>query len=212
MRTAKFLLLPVAMVLAVALNPKALGQEFLKPVQHDSASSFLDVTPVAASDGPQGSPVGVLVAPERSVAVTSAQLPIVSSGLPVAGLPMASAGLLAPASVNQYQEIPTIEGMTYGFSQGHGLEFNPHPTNNTNGAYGAYVLPTVSTGAVDINTVDCPFTGRELNRYSINGGWVYIRGLGWRDLLETPPWHGHAILSPRNPRDPHDPQRRDDAD
>jgi hypothetical protein len=77
--------------------------------------------------------------------------------------------------------------MNYGFKPGHGLEVNAGPQSNQYGQYANYNLPTVSTGPVNLNTVDCPFLGANRGQ---NFNWIYTGdkksgGRGWVDLRET---------------------------
>jgi hypothetical protein len=116
----------------------------------------------------------------------------------VPNIQIAGNGLLAPTSVNQYEEIPTIPNMDYGFKPGHGLEQNTSFQGNGYGVYANYVLPTVSTGPVNINTVDCPFIGANQGR---NSHWIYTgKKRGWVDLQETAP--GSSVPQPVVPVSP----------
>jgi hypothetical protein len=140
--------------------------------------------------------------------VVSATPSFLEPGAVAQSLPSTDTGLLAPSSVNQVQEIPSASNLTYGFGAGHGLEINPTPGVNGYGRYGNVVLPTVSTGGVNINTVDCPFIG---GIHDEHDGWVYIPGLGWRYLQEGPggPYRPilpgpivHSPVAPIVPRGP----------
>ncbi|HEY9685244.1 MAG TPA: hypothetical protein V6C86_26960 [Oculatellaceae cyanobacterium] len=194
----------IASILTITANHKANCQEFLKPVE-STAPTFLE--PVSATNPLPSTgglatvtttqslqpPMYVNQLPPEDPAWTSNNpiwtpvvpptIPPVSAASPY-GMPSSGNGLLAPTSVNQYEEIPSDPNLRYGFKPGHSLEVNPTPGVNGYGRYGNVMLPTVSTGAVNINTVDCPFIGANLGEN--NNGWVYIPGLGWRYLKEGP--------------------------
>jgi hypothetical protein len=189
MRALMLFSISISILLTFVVCPKAYCQAFLEPVAREAAPSFLEGSaPAAGLPGTTGEFPATSFGPAASTpafVVTPPALPVITAQLPATGLGVAvtTAGLLAPASVNQSEEIPTIPGMRYGFGPGHGLEANPNPTQNGYGAYGGYVLPTVSTGAININTVDCPFIGRPEGWY--HDGWVHIPGRGWRNLQES---------------------------
>jgi hypothetical protein len=184
MRPLMLFSISISILLTFLVCPKAHCQAFLEPVAREASPSFLELSATTAGlPGTTREFPASSVAPATSTpafAVTPSASPVTATSLSV---PATTAGLLAPASVNQSEEIPTIPGMRYGFGPGHGLEANPNPTQNGYGAYGGYMLPTVSTGAVNINTVDCPFIGRPAGWY--HDGWVNVPGRGWRNLQES---------------------------
>ena len=103
-------------------------------------------------------------------------------------LQVTSTALLAPGSTNG-EPIAGVPGpgSESALSSGGGL--NASFTNNQSRTYGGAALPAVSTAAVGINTVDCPFISANANG---SDGWVYIPGRiingqlsPWVNLKET---------------------------
>jgi hypothetical protein len=70
-------------------------------------------------------------------------------------LPSAAYANMAPNSVNN-SAFPSGT-FSYGFNQPGPININLGASGNQYGFFGGQALPTVSTGSVDINTVDCPY-------------------------------------------------------
>jgi hypothetical protein len=86
-----------------------------------------------------------------------------------ASLQQSQNALLAPGSVNG-QGIPYVPGLTSGFPTSQSI---PVPSSsNSYGNYAGTELPIVSTGSVNLNTVDCPFIGTDTD----TSGMIYIPG------------------------------------
>ncbi|HEY9759677.1 MAG TPA: hypothetical protein V6C97_31245 [Oculatellaceae cyanobacterium] len=149
----------IASILTITASHKANCQEFLKPVE-STTPTFLE--PVSATK-----PLPSTGSFATVTTTQSPQQPMYVSQLPPGQLPPEGSAWTSNNPVWTPVVPPT----------------NPTPGVNGYGRYGNLMLPTVSTGAVNINTVDCPFIGANIGE---NNGWVYILGLGWRYLKEGP--------------------------
>ena len=165
---------------ALCAGAPALAQDFLNPVSPQA--------PTFASNGAlnSGGAIGNLSNSSNLLTGPGAIAQPMLNGRAFS-LPTAGNGLMAPNSVNN---TPFPSGQySYGFSQPPAFSINPLASNNQYGMYAGQSLPTVSTGSVDFNTVDCPYlresygTGSQVvNPFAIN---INLPGLGTLNLQET---------------------------